>query len=139
MEKEQNNNIPKLGDKGVFEVTEESNLRAEENFKGRGKTSYKDIDIESAYLPEDEKEWGSMLAEERKLRETLRRIDTWEKTPQEVAQLVSNANLVDNLLEWARVHMRNRASQMKKGNSDILIVPMSQTLLEAAKIIEETK
>lgn len=138
MEKE-NNNIPKLGDKGVFEVKEDSTLRASEDFKGREQTTYKDIDIESVPEPKDKKEWYGMLGEERVLREPLNKIDIWQKSPQEVVKIIRDNNLVDDLLKWFEVHMRNKAIQMKRKDSDVLIVPTTQTLLEAAKIIQQGK
>ena len=138
MEKERNN-IPKLGDKGVFEARDDSTLKTSEGFKGREQTLYKDLDIENAFEPKDKKEWYNMLSEEKNLREPLNKIDIWEKTPQEVAQLIRKNNLVDELLKWSEVHMRNKATQMKRGDSDVLIVPATQTLLEAAKIIEEER
>ncbi|MBU4285208.1 hypothetical protein KKF60_01410 [Patescibacteria group bacterium] len=135
MEKEQNN-IPKIGDKGVFEVKEDSTLRASEDFKGCEQTIYKDLDIENAPESKDKKEWYGMLGEERVLREPLNKIDIWQKSLQEVVKIVRDNNLVGDLLKWSEVHMRNKAIQMKRKDSDVLIVPATQTLLEAAEIIQ---
>lgn len=80
--------------------------------------------------------WYEMCAAERILRRQLKKINVYEKTPEEVVQLMKDANLVNVLLEWQVIHVRNNEVQMKKGNGDILLIPTTQILLEAAKILQ---
>jgi len=100
-------------------------------------TLYKDIDVENACLPKDEKEWSRMLTEERVLRKALRAVEIFDKTDEEVVQLMSEGRLTKVLLEWSAIHRRNRACQLKKGVTQILVVPRNLTLLGAAKIVEQ--
>ena len=124
------NNSP---EKRVIQVNDNSFVHTNENLKELEALGYGDLDIEGAPNPTED-EYDKMLGEERKLRKMLW-VDVFGKTPNEVAQLISDNNLKDILLQWFEIHMRNKAIYIKKGEGDILVIPTTQTLLKAAKIL----
>jgi hypothetical protein len=131
----ENSNYPKPGDKGVYVVNNKSSLQADDGFRGKEKYGYGKIDIKNA--PDVSKEeFNSMLLEERNLRMQLRRVDIWQKTAEEVAQLMKENGLGAILQEWLSAHMRNKDMQMKRGDSNVIIVPSTQILIEAAKLLQ---
>ena len=133
-------NIPKPGDPGVFEVTDKSWLKPETGYAGK-EDVYVGLDIENA--PDlSEEEWRNCLREEKKLREQFhemaraRNLQMGDKSLEEAAQTIQDNGLADILSQWAAIHLRNKAIQMKRGG-DVLLVPASQMLLQINEIIEQ--
>lgn len=120
--------------KNIVVISDQSWLRANTNFSGRDATTYRNLDVENAPSVSDD-EFNASLSQERALRTQLRTIDTWGKSAEQVAAEMQAANLAQTLREWAAIHLRNITIQMKRGNSDVLLVPTTQILLEAAHII----
>lgn len=131
----ENPKVPKQGDTGVFSVNDSSWLKTSDGFKGKEGKGYGTLDIENA--PDiTEEEYNKMAAEERDLRRQLRTVDIFQKSASEVARLMKENGLDSVLQEWLNAHMRNRAIYMKKGEGDILLVPTTQVLIEAAKLLQ---
>jgi prophage DNA circulation protein len=116
-------------------VDDGSWLKNKDNFKGKEEKGYGTLDIANA--PEvSEEEYDKMAEEERSLRQQLRTVDIFQKSAPEVAQLMKEKGLDSILQEWLNVHMRNKAIYMKKGEGDVLLVPTTQVLIEAAKLLQ---
>ena len=132
-------NIPKPGDPGVFEVTDKSWLKPETGYAGK-EDVYAGLDIENA--PDlSEEEWKKYMAEEKSLRQQFHamaqaaNISMGDRTLAEAAQIIQDNGLANILSQWSAVHLRNKAIQMKRGIS-VLLVPQSQMLLKMNEIIE---
>lgn len=131
----ENSDVPGLSDKGVFSVDDSSWLKMEETYRGKEKAGYGTLDIENTPVISEE-EYIKLAAEERNLRKQLRKVDIFQKSAVEVAQLMTENGLGDVLQEWLHVHTRNKAIYIKKGEGDVLLVPTTQVLIEAAKLLQ---
>ncbi len=78
-----------------------------------------------------------MFDEERELRKKLRAISfQGKRTLQEIGKIFRENSHGADLLEWARIHRRNRMAMMKL-SQDIMIVPQTQFLLKIADFLKK--
>lgn len=111
-------------------------LKDKQNFEGKDEYGYGKLDIENAPTVTREEE-SKLLAEERSLRLQLNKVNSIHpKSLDEMVEWFKANNMIDILLEWKNVHMRNRAIIMKKGGVDILITPETQAFLKAAEMLQ---
>lgn len=111
-------------------------IKSKDGYEGYEDLGF-DIDPKQVIVPSED-EWNRLLAQERELRMPLKRLPAHLETPKKIADLAVEAGLDETLKQWAHFHVLNITISMKKGN-DVMVIPASLTLLQAAKILLERK
>lgn len=88
-----------------------------------------------------DEEFEGMLSEEEKLRSELREkipinIGSETVTIERIVEIVQENKAEDLLGRWYKMHMKNRAVQIKRGDKNIKITPNTKKLLDVAKILK---
>lgn len=94
-----------------------------------------DIDPTRFTIP-SEAEINRLLIQEGTLRRSLKKLPVHLHTAEEIAELAVHEDLSETLKQWAYFHVLNRTISLKRG-ADVMVVPTSQTLLQAAEILKK--